>query len=637
MCGIAGAYAWGRGAPVEASSLRAMSDAIVHRGPDDEGLFIDPSGAAGFSFRRLSIVDLSPAGHQPMSSEGDRFTLILNGEIYNHLELRAGLEERGHHFKGRSDAEAALHLIEERGAEAIAALHGKFALAAWQRERETLLIARDRLGLKPVYFWNQNGLFLFASEIKALLAHPAVARAVDWESVGSFLTFMATPSPRTCFEGIHKLPPGHFLEIGPQGPGVPKAYWDPAGAPPSRVMDFEEASSETRRLVSRAVARRCMGDVPIGAFLSGGVDSSAVVALMAENGARHINTFSVGYEDATDLDERRFARQVSEQFGTEHREVIVGAKEVAEFLPRLVVAQDEPIGDPVCVPLHYVSRLARDSAIKVVQLGEGADELFCGYPWYLPFIEEDARFRRLAGIFGEGVVRSLSGLVSRGLSLAHRAPDLRRLLARRASGSPTFMGGAVVFTADETDLILRPAHGDGGIAAILAKGAAARNRRDFDLLARMTDLELRQRLPELLLMRVDKMGMANSLEGRVPFLDHELVEFVLPLPQSLKLERGLKGLLKHAVRDLLPKELLARPKVGFPAPVARWFAELGEPFMRKALFESPIVSSGLLRADAIERLWKEHRANPRRHAVHLWLLLNLSAWHSEWIERKPLW
>ena len=637
MCGIAGAFAWGRKTPVDLSALRRMADAMPHRGPDDEGLFVDPSGLAGFSFRRLSIVDLSPAGHQPMSSEGDRFTLVLNGEIYNHLELRKGLVARGHRFTGRSDAEAALHLIEEAGAGALSKLHGKFAVAVWDREGERLLIARDRLGVKPLYFWNRNGLFLFASEIKALLAHPEVTRAVDWKSVGSFLTFMATPSPDTCFEGIHKLEPGHVLEIGRDGEARPKAYWDPAGAPGARPMDFEEASRETRRLVAGAVRRRCMGDVPIGAFLSGGVDSSTVVALMAEAGVRNIRTFSVGYEDATDLDERRFARQVSDQFGTEHREVIVGSKQVAEFLPRLVVAQDEPLGDPVCVPLHYVSRLARDSGIKVVQLGEGADELFCGYPWYQPYLAEDARFRRLAGMFGAGTVRAASGFFARALEAFDRAPDLRRLLARRAASSPTFMGGAVVFSPDEAGRILSPAHGDCGIGAILAKGAPARNRADFDMLSRMTDIELRQRLPELLLMRVDKMGMANSIEGRVPFLDHELVEFVLPLPQSLKLERGLKGLLKHAVRDLLPGELLARPKVGFPAPVAQWFAELGEPFMRRALFESPIVRSGFLKEAAVAEVWAEHRAHPGRKAVHLWLLLNLAAWHAEWIERKPLW
>jgi asparagine synthase (glutamine-hydrolysing) len=328
---------------------------------------------------------------------------------------------------------------------------------------------------------------------------------------------------------------------------------------------------------------------------------------------------------------------VSDQFGTEHREVVVGAREVAAFLPRLVVAQDEPLGDPVCVPLHYVSRLARDSGIKVVQLGEGADELFCGYPWYLPYLEEDERFLRLAGMFGAGTVRAASGLFGWALEAFNRAPDLRRLLARRASSSPTFMGGAVVFSPGEADQILSQGHGDGGVAAILAKGARARDRGDFDMLSRMTDIELRQRLPELLLMRVDKMGMANSIEGRVPFLDHELVEFVLPLPQSLKLERGLKGLLKHAVRDLLPAELLARPKVGFPAPVAQWFAELGEPFMRKALFESPIVRGGFVKEGAVGEIWAEHRANPRRKAVHLWLLLNLAAWHAEWIERKPLW
>jgi asparagine synthase (glutamine-hydrolysing) len=614
-----------------------MADAMAHRGPDDDGLFMEPTGAAGFSFRRLSIVDLSPTGHQPMSSEGDRFTLVLNGEIYNHLELREGLVERGHRFIGRSDAEAALHLIEESGASAIARLQGKFALAVWDRDRERLLIARDRLGVKPIYFWNRNGLFLFASEIKGLLAHPDVGRTVDWQSVGSFLTFMATPSPDTCFEGVHKLEPGHFLEIGREGEVRRRAYWDPADAAPAAPMSFEEAARETRRLAARAVRKRCMGDVPIGAFLSGGVDSSAVVALMAEAGAEHINTFSVGYEDAAELDERRFAREVSDRFGTEHREVIVGAREVAAFLPRLVVAQDEPLGDPVCVPLHYVSRLARDSGIKVVQLGEGADELFCGYPWYQPYLEEDARFERLARALGRGTVRAGSGLAAQALEAFGRAPDLRRLLNRRAASLPTFMGGAVVFDSRELARILSPEHGDGGEAAMLAKGSRARERRDFDVLARMTDLELRQRLPELLLMRVDKMGMANSIEGRVPFLDHELVEFVLPLPQSLKLERGLKGLLKHAVRDLLPPELLARPKVGFPAPVAHWFAELGEPFMRKALFGSGLAREGLLKPSALAAIWAEHRANPKRKAVHLWLLLNLAAWHAEWIERRPLW
>lgn len=635
MCGIAGAFAFGASHPVDREGIATMGRALTHRGPDDSGTFFDGSGTAGFAFRRLSIVDLSPSGHQPLHSEDGRFTLVLNGEIYNHEELRTELEKQGHRFVGRSDAEAVVHSVEEHWTKTPAALLGKFAFAAWDSRERRLLLVRDRAGVKPLYYRSQGGVLLFASEARALFAYPGVSREVDWQGIRQYLGFMATPAPLTGFAGIRKLPPGHFLEasFGNEPRAMP--FWDPADAPPTAAgTSFEGASTEILRRLSAAVRRRCMGDVPIGAFLSGGVDSSAVVALMARAGAARIKTFSIGYPGNGLADESGPARQVAQMFGAEHTQIDLHAALALDVVDDVGGAEDDLVGDPVCVPLFVLSRAAHAAGLKVVQLGEGADELFAGYPWYLPYVEAQSTFDRLERVVGRRAARTIASAAARGLGVVGRAPTLGGMLRRLALGGSAFCGGAAAFGDTEIDRIIP--HEASPLASEFLEPLAQRSglRHDFDALSRMTDLELRHRLPELLLMRVDKMGMAHALEGRVPFLDHELIEFVLPLPKSIKLRNGPKGLLKHALRGLVPDHILSRPKVGFPSPLRDWFTQWGENEVKRRLFEGSIVTSGLIERTAVQAQWEFHQAHPEVYPIRLWLLINLAAWFERAIEGK---
>jgi asparagine synthase (glutamine-hydrolysing) len=644
MCGICGIWEYGATeGRIDLSLVAGMRDEMRHRGPDDEGAALFDAGRGGLGFRRLSIIDLSPAGNQPMHGCTDRVWLVFNGEIYNHARLRAGLEQRGHVYRSLTDSETILHLYEERGLDFVNEIEGDFGIAVWDAEREQLVLVRDRIGVKPLYFYNRDGRFIFASEIKAILRHPSVTRELDEESLYHYLTFLTTPAPRTLFRNIQKLPAGHLLIVKRDGTTELKQYWD--ALPPETIPEETAARTEAQhseeilRLLRESIGKRMMSDVPFGVFLSGGVDSSANVALMSELMTQPVRTYTVGFEDDDALNELDSARAIAKRFATDHHEVIIGRQEMQKFLPELVFHQDEPIADPVCVPLYYVSKLARETGTIVVQVGEGADEIFAGYDWFRKYLMIYEMFWRQAQKLPASVRQSLAAIAKPLMEASFNKRTAIELVRRLGAGESLFWGGAIVFDEDfkrralSSELLART----DGLSSFQAVkdhlDHIARVRPNSDFASRMSYLELKLRLPELLLMRVDKITMATSVEARVPFLDHHLVEYALALPIDLKI-KGASGkyILKRALETVLPAESLYRRKRGFGAPIAAWFRGASGETLAGLIMNSSIRRRELFDYECVAKLIDEHRRGTRDWSFHLWALLNVSLWYERWIE-----
>ncbi|MFL6273864.1 MAG: asparagine synthase (glutamine-hydrolyzing) [Blastocatellia bacterium] len=656
MCGLCGIYEYGAARPdVTAALVERMRDTMVHRGPDDAGIYLSDDRRVGLGNRRLSIVDPSPAGHIPMPNEDRRVWIAYNGEVYNHERLRPPLVAQGHTFRSRTDTETILHLYEARGLDFVHDLEGDFAIAIWDANAQRLLLARDRVGVKPLYYTQANGRLIFASEIKAILEHPAVTRDLDEEALYHYLTFLTTPAPRTLFAGIRKLPAGCMLTCDAHGEVKVTRYWDAIvpQADAALVADEEALSARLLGLLNDAVEKRMMSDVPFGVFLSGGVDSTANVALMARLMNRPVSTYTVGFRDHPEDSEIGEARAVAREYATDHHEVMIAQQELIDFLPDLIYHQDEPIADPVCVPLYYVAKLARRSGTTVVQVGEGADELFCGYQDYKRYLRlYDRAWRHLARLprflrqpasgLGQTVLRRMAdGMPSRWHKMA---PDLLR---RLATGEPLFWSGAFVFDEVYKHQLFTPAamqqlaahesfNGGGPSSYPVVRADLERLltvKPQADQLERMIYLDLKLRLPELLLMRVDKMTMATSVEARVPFLDHKLVEFAMSLPRHLKLRNGeTKYILKRALKGVIPDRVIQRRKQGFGAPINQWMLDRMGNFVEHTLFTSPLRKRGLFDYDFIARLLAEHRSGRVNYSFFLWSLLNLSLWYERWID-----
>jgi asparagine synthase (glutamine-hydrolysing) len=641
MCGIVGIWEYGASVGrIEMPLIEAMRDTMPHRGPDDVGAHIFDQGRGGFGFRRLSIIDLSAAGHQPMSGcSGKNVWLVFNGEIYNHADLRPDLEKRGHTYHSRTDSETIIHLYEERGLDFVNEIDGDFGIALWDEDREQLLLYRDRMGVKPLYYYAKNGKFIFASEIKAILEHTEVERDVDETALSDYLTFVTTPAPQTLFKDIMKLPAGHRLVIGRDGGISISQYWD--ALPPEKVESRSEAEDidEILRLLRDSIRKRMMSDVPFGVFLSGGVDSSANVALMSELMTRPVDTYTVGFEDHEYLNELESARRIAERYKTNHHEVIIGDKEFNDFLPDLVFHQDEPIADPVCVPLYYVSKLAKDSGTTVVQVGEGADEIFSGYEYYVLNLRLYERLWRYAEKF-PSVMRAAAGRsVQTVLHATGRKKLIIELARRLADGEPMFWGAAVVYDESAKPNVLsarmreRP-DARSSLAVIENYLSHFENARPHaDYLSKMIYLELKLRLPELLLMRVDKITMATSVEARVPFLDHHLVQYAMGVPSELKVHgKTGKYILKRALETILPHDLLYSRKRGFGAPIREWFRGRAADEFGDRLLNSTICKRDFFNFEFIEKILKEHRSGQGEWSFPLWLLLNVSLWYEHWID-----
>jgi asparagine synthase (glutamine-hydrolysing) len=663
MCGIAGVLHFGETADrVDPTVLARMRDAMTHRGPDGAGLWISADRRVGLANRRLAIVDPSPLGTQPMANEDGTVLVTYNGEIYNHAVLREELLRAGHRFRtDHCDTEVAVHAYEQWGPKCVERFEGMFALGVWDAARERLFLARDRVGIKPLYVCLRPGLALFASEIKALLAHPAVAAAPDPTALYHYLSFLTAPAPLTLFEGIYKLPAGFALTLDARGRPTVWRYWDPvpadaryhgelAGLSPAARDEFGVRA--VRQALGESVRKHLMADVPLGVFLSGGIDSSLLVALASRDAGRPLQTFTVGFSDHPQLNELEPARRVAREFGTTHREVLVGEREMRAYLPALVHDQDEPIADWACIPLHYVSALARAAGVRAVLVGEGSDEQFCGYDVYLHYVRAARRYwapvRRLPG----PARRTLARLARRAWLVSGRGGHYADVLDRAARGGDLFWGGALSFwELPKRRLVRRERLPPGpavpaGLEALVPpafllpdsagvighyRDAVARAFPGADALTRMTYLEFKLRLPELLLMRVDKITMATSVEARVPFLDHRLVELTMALPMASKVAGGVtKHLLKRACEGILPADVIHRPKVGFAAPMAEWLRGDFGRHAEATVLASPLTRDGLLDAGAIRPLFQRHRAGGDT-SLAIWTLYNLAAWFDRWV------
>ena len=638
MCGIAG-IANADGRPIDERVLRNMCDAIVHRGPDDEGYFIsrpetgsdghfEGEASVGLGMRRLSIIDLA-TGNQPIHNEDKTVWVVLNGEIYNYPELRTALEARGHRFYTQSDTEAIVHAYEEYGNDVPRHLRGMFAFAIWDAKRKRLLLARDRVGKKPLLYATVGRKLIFASEFQAILQHPDVSREVNLDAISHYLSFMCVPAPITAFAGVQKLEPGHVL-TWQNGEVEVRRYWS---------LDFknkidipeEEAAERVVDLLREAVRVRLMSDVPLGAFLSGGIDSSAVVALMSELSSERVKTFSIGFEEE-EFNEINHARRVAERFGTDHHEFIVRPNAV-EVLPTLVRHYGEPFADSSAIPTYYLSKMTRQH-VTVALNGDGGDECFAGYERYAAMRIAE-RYHRLPRLFREQVVEPALGAFP-------EAGPTRSLLgkARRfmdVVGRPTgerYLRWTSVFSEElKAELCTRE---------FLRRTSKARplgyvqpwfeGNGEIDVVDRALMADTSSYLPNDLLVKVDIASMAVSLEARSPFLDHHVMEFAASLPARYKL-RGLttKYLLKNALKGLLPGENLKRSKMGFGVPIGKWFRGELKSFLAETILSERALGRGYFKREAVRLLVDEHTNSRRDHAHQLWTLLMLELWHQEFV------
>ncbi|MBA2243436.1 MAG: asparagine synthase (glutamine-hydrolyzing) [Gemmatimonadetes bacterium] len=623
MCGIAGYWNVRSGRPAEAGVIRAMTDSLVHRGPDEEGVLLDGSLALGN--RRLQVID--PAGgHQPLGNEDGTVHVVFNGEIYNHYELRRELEGRGHRFRTRSDTEAIVHAFEEWGPGCVQRFNGMFALAAWDAREQRLFLARDRLGIKPLYLYTGAEGIVFGSELKAVLAAPWVPVEWDLEAVDDFLTYEYVPAPRSIVRAVQKVPPGTSLLFTRDSGILPRSerFWRLA-ATDAAPLTTEAAAEGLRERLRSSVRRRLIADVPVGAFLSGGIDSSIIVGLMSEESGSQVRSFSLGFADRS-YNELPYARQVAERFATRHREQLV-TPEVVELAPQLAECFDEPFGDVSAFPTFLISQLARGE-VAVSLSGDGGDELFAGYdhyrahrwahrlrrltasrPWRLAdrLLDELPPASRKKGPLNKAK-RFAEGLRRPG-DLEHARWWVFADLAERRA----LYGGVLAREVEGRDCF-----------AFYRERLAEGRAMGFTGLQRQLYADLTGYLPDDILVKVDRMSMAVSLEARVPFLDHEVVEYAMRVPQQWKLRgRQSKWILKHAFRDLLPPHIRRRGKEGFSMPMKNWLRGPLEPLLHQLLSPARLRERGWFRADETARLITEHRAGRENHAHRLWCLMSL--------------
>jgi len=613
MCGIAGFLDKDVSPEEKSVMLSGMMGDIVHRGPNDSGSFVDHAVALGF--RRLSIIDLA-AGHQPMTNEDETIWLTFNGEIYNYLELRTWLLTRGHHFATQTDSEVIIHLYEELGMECTAKLRGMFSFVLWDTKTNTLHGARDRFGIKPFFYAIQGQRFIYASEAKAILAHPSVTAKVNEDSLQHYFTFQFVPDPATLFEGIFRLPPSHYFSFK-DGQLDLKRYWQLEFKPEDKPLaHFIEG---TQHLLSEAVRMHMMSDVPRGAFLSGGVDSSVIVALLKRQ--EHLSTYSVGYNE-TKYDELSEARRTAEVLGTSHHEVKVTAHEFWQALPHIVWHMDEPVADPAACALYFVAeRASRD--ITVVLSGEGADEVFGGYGIY----REPAEVRKFSF-----VPKAIQSIMAKGAQLLPEGTKGKDYIRRATTPlAERYFGNALIFTEEQKDKLLpfrsRLLLPTAVTAPYFAESA------HLDEVSQMQYLDFNTWLSGDILVKADRMTMAHSLELRVPFLDHHLVEFAATIPPHFKIAENMtKYVLRRAATEWLPQDVAFRPKRGFPVPTREWMKNEWL-FDVRELLESSTAEQYINKKYALDLL-AEHTSGKKDHSRRLWAIIVFQLWFSTYIEKS---
>jgi asparagine synthase (glutamine-hydrolysing) len=627
MCGIAGVFEYRRRNGVAASLLRQMTDVIEHRGPDDAGIYL--SGPIGLGMRRLSIIDIA-GGKQPISNESKTLALVFNGEIYNFESLRGQLEKRGHKFETECDTEVVVHLYEEHGVECVHWLRGMFGFALWDKERQRLLLARDRLGIKPLYYADIDGTLIFGSEIKSILQHPAITAELNYEALSNFLSLKYVPSPETMFRGIYALPPGFLLTCDADGVRMAR-YWD---------LDFsfktsgseDECAEKLDDLLRESVKLHLQSDVPFGAFLSGGLDSSTIVALMAHYLNHPVKTFSVGFEGpGAEMSEASYAKLVAEHYGTQHHEVVIGASDFLGNLNKVIWHLDQPIADLAC----FANMMLAESAsrhVKMVLTGEGGDELFAGYARYA-----GERFR----VFTKIIPPQIGGALVRASS---HLPGLRRpKLALKAlmdgEESSRLLHWFPLFgTQEKSELLTCEA-----MQATTVRDCAENvlvshliNVGSRDQLSRMLYIDTKLWLPDDLLARGDKMSMAASIEARVPLLDHKLVEFAASLPSHFKIRKMTrKYILRKVAAKVLPAAIINRKKQGFPIPLSTWFRGEAKELLWDLLSHDTVRSRGLFNPGYINGLLRQHQSGAADRGAQLWGLVLVELWMRQFLDASP--
>jgi asparagine synthase (glutamine-hydrolysing) len=628
MCGICGELAFGDAATsVSEARTRRMADTLRHRGPDAGDVYVSPPVALGH--RRLSIIDVK-TGRQPISNEDGTIWVVYNGEIYNYRELTGALEAKGHRFRTASDTEVIVHLYEELGERCVVELQGMFSFALWDGRRRVLFLARDRVGIKPLYYARTRDGLLFGSEVKALLAHGALQAATDEVALDAFLTHRFAPGDATLFRGIQKLRPGHYLVADATGRLRVTQYWDLAFSATARDGTLDDRARTLAALLTRTVRNHLISEVPIGVLLSGGIDSTAILSLAAENTAPPVATFTIGFDPEHGEDERAYARLAAARFGTRHFETTISPKSFLATLPAYVWHMEEPVCEPPGVALYLVSRLARQH-VTVLLSGEGGDEAFAGYENYRNLLWVD-HARRLLGPFSmpaSGLLAALSRR-PRFRRMQPYAPLLAMPIARYYRSRTAFAPNAHerLYTDDFRSAVTRHR-----LVASLADPTGSPAREPLN---HMLYVDTKTWLPDDLLVKADKLTMANSIELRVPFLDHHVLEFAAALPVADKL-RGwsAKRILKAAVRDRVPSAILARPKRGFPVPYARWLRDdLREP-LRELLTDRRSVQRGYFRRDAIAALL-DHPAPSPDDAKTIFSLVVLELWHRLFVDGTPI-
>jgi asparagine synthase (glutamine-hydrolysing) len=631
MCGICGKLVFDKEATISATLVKAMADTIRHRGPDDEGYYV--SGPVALGFRRLSIIDLH-TGHQPMSNEDGSIWIVFNGEIYNYQDLRTFLLEKGHVFKTRTDTEVIVHLYEEFGPECLEKLRGMFSFAIWDKNARTLLLARDRVGIKPLYYHLTDTSLVFASEIKAILADPSVDRQMDPELIDRFLTFMYVPGQETLLKGVQKLAPGHYLLVK-DGQPVIRQYWDLTFTESFQSKNIVQTEADLLKLLSETVNLHMIADVPVGVLLSGGVDSTGVLSLAVDQTNKKISTFTVGFSGEEVADERPYAKLAAERFGTQHYEMTITAEDFAAFLPKYVWHMEEPVCEPPAIALYYVSKLARNH-VTVLLSGEGGDEAFAGYSNYrnLVWLERVKRGGPL-----------VNNAIAGGMSLANSLFNVSRLAKYvplindrfpdyyyGRTSNPHRTTGNGLGSVYSTDF-LRGVDREFSLEPVRTLQARVRGHNTLDA---MLYIDSKTWLPDDLLIKADKMTMANSIELRVPLLDHKVLEFAASLPSKFKLNRlTTKFILKKALSQKVPAEIRNRKKTGFPVPYESWLRTDLKDLVWDVLMDSRTINRGYFGRAAIEKLLRAN-SNGSNCSKDIFSLLTLELWQRTFVENEQV-
>ncbi len=633
MCGICGKIDF-QGSIIDREIIDKMTDSLAYRGPDDRGVFT--SGHVGLGHRRLSIIDLSSSGRQPMSNEDESIWLVFNGEIYDFEKHRKELMQKGHIFKSRTDSEALIHLYEDHGADCVKYINGMFAFAIWDKKQDRIMLARDRLGIKPMhYFWNGQKLS-FASEIKALLCDPSIPRDMNPVALDLYLTLNYIPCPETIFKGINKLEPGALL-LAEKGRIASKKYWDIRGYShdsQQKTDDIEEAKKTLYELLESSVRRRLISDVPLGAFLSGGIDSSIIVALMAKNSSKQIRTFSIGYKDIPSFDETVYAEEVARFHNTDHRSFMLGFKDMIEAIPQVLDLVDEPFADSSAIPTYIISRETRKH-VTVAMSGDGGDELFAGYRMY-----KGENWARAYGAIPSFIRKYLIEPVVTGLPDARDNPALEQIRRIKKfikgmsnSFSERYYNWREVFPYNvRQDILVQPPEKNLYLDYVVEKIISSKKLFPDDSINLMLYMDMTGLLNNDMLTKVDRMSMANSLEVRVPLLDYTVAEYAFMLDGNMKL-RGNRGkyILMETFRDLLPSSLHNRPKAGFEVPLGAWLRNELKFLIDEYLERGRIKRQGIFNYDVIDILVKDHITRRRDTSWHLWNLIVFQYWFRKYM------